>query len=124
MTQLSDAERRRFTRVNFDTSTKIIQDELCFEAHLLDISLNGLLVETPKNYVLRSDLDVSIIIHLSDDTRISIVAQLVHSSNEALGFKCESIDVESVGHLRRLLELNINDPRAAERVLAELLLPH
>lgn len=121
MTHTCDTDRRRFTRVDFKTSAKIIQGQDTFDTKLLDISINGLLVQTPTHYKLRSDKDTFITIHLSGDAVIHMTAALVHSSTDSLGFRCESIDMESMAHLRRLLELNINDPGAPERVLTELL---
>ena len=123
-TEYSDKERRKFTRIQFDTTTTITQNNNIFDAHLIDISLNGLLVETPKQYTLRSDLSADITMTLSNDTTIAITAKLIHSSDNTLGFQCESIDIESMGHLRRLLELNMSNPHATERLLAELLQPH
>lgn len=120
----SDKERKKFTRIQFNTTATITQNDNTFDAHVIDISLNGLLVETPKQYTLRSDLSTEISMILSDDTKIAMTAKFIHSSDDTLGFQCESIDMESMGHLRRLLELNMNNPRATERLLAELLQPH
>lgn len=123
-TECSDKERRKFTRIQFNTIATITQNDNSVDAHLIDISLNGLLVATPKQYTLRSDLSTNITMALSNDTTITIIAKLVHSSDDTLGFQCESIDIESMGHLRRLLALNMSDPHATERLLAELLQPH
>lgn len=123
-TEYSDKERRKFTRIQFNTIATITQNDKSFDAHLIDISLNGLLVETPKQYTLRSDLSTDISMRLSNDTTITIIAKLIHSSDDALGFQCESIDIESMSHLRRLLELNMNNPHATKRLLTELLQPH
>lgn len=117
-------ERRRFTRVRFDTAATIAQHETVLHTHVLDISLNGVLLETPENYDLRADLPANISIFLSDQAEIQMQVSLVHSTNKFLGFHCESIDMESAGHLRRLIELNMDDPNAPERVLDELITPH
>lgn len=115
------SERRRFTRVGFDAATHITQNDLSLEAHLVDISLSGLLVETPNNYQLRSDQTAQVQIRLSDDVEINMIASLVHSSDHVLGFHCESIDMDSVTHLRRLVELNIGEDGASDRELSQLL---
>ena len=115
-------ERRRFTRVRFDTAASIAQGTSVFHTHVLDISLNGLLVETPENYGLRADIDVNISIFLCSTVEIQMLARLVHSSNLYLGFRCHGVDMESASHLRRLIELNMHDPHAPERVLEEMML--
>lgn len=120
MASATDLDRRRYTRVNFNANVSFTQNRNTFESRLVDVSLNGILMDTPKNYELRTDLPAEACIKLGDDTEIRMSVRLVHSSSDVLGFQCESIDVDSIGHLRRLVELNIGDPQAAERVLGEL----
>ena len=117
-------DRRKFTRVDFKTGVTLRQDEEVFHTTLVDISLNGMLVENPTHYVLdvESPIDASII--LSDDAEIQMSALIAHSNDKHLGFKCRSIDMDSIAHLRRLIELNINDDSAADRVLSELIELH
>lgn len=118
------SERRRFTRVSFDTAATLAQGDTVLHTHVLDISLNGVLLETPKDYTVRADMPANISIFLCDSAEIQMHVSLVHSTSEFLGFHCNSIDVDSAGHLRRLIELNIDDPSASERVLDEMLNPH
>ena len=113
-------ERRQFCRVNFAAKVLLSQGDTQIEADVQDISLNGLLIKTPKHYHLRSDLPCRAKIILSKDTHIAMHVTLVHSSEASLGFHCTSIDMESITHLRRLIEANIQEPNACERVLAEL----
>lgn len=124
MTTSEGSERRRFSRVSFDTAASIAQGDSVFHTHVLDISINGILVDTPENYDIRADKHVDISIILTEGAEILMRAIMVHSSSKFLGFQCESIDMESVSHLRRLIELNLEDANASERVLSELVLPH
>ena len=117
-------ERRKFTRVDFDTGITLTQGDKVYHTYLVDISLNGLLVKTPTDYALSSDSLINTSIILSEDAEIQMSVVLIHSSNQYLGFKCESIDMDSISHLRRLIELNMDSPRAAERILAELIELH
>ena len=50
-----------------------------------------------------------------------MTAQVVHQTLEQLHLSCVNIDIDSISHLRRLIELNIGDATAAERELSELL---
>ena len=115
------AERRRFTRIHFDCNAAISQGDKRYTVHLIDISLNGALVEPPQNYELSAEQPITMEITLSGDISIVMRASLAHSSDKMLGFHCESIDMESMAHLRRLIELNMEDPHASERVLDELI---
>lgn len=114
-------ERRQFSRVEFEAEVILTQKGESFCGELVDISLNGALVSTPTHYQVRTDLACDLEIRLSFDNVIHMKAALVHSSSEVLGFQCTSIDMESIVVLRRLMEVNLDDPSASERVLAELL---
>ncbi|MFT7558145.1 MAG: hypothetical protein ACI93R_000037 [Flavobacteriales bacterium] len=122
-TATDNSERRRYTRVNFDTAATIVQGTSVFHTHVEDLSINGLLLTTPDNYEIRADQPADVSIFLSQDIEIQMKVKLVHSGHDVLGFQCESIDMDSIAHLRRLIELNIDDPSASERVLSELLNP-
>ena len=46
--------------------------------------------------------------------------EIVHTEGPSMGLRCDSIDLDSVTHLRRLIELQLGDPALLERDLAEL----
>ena len=55
---------------------------------------------------------------------ISMDASLVHANTDSLGFCCDHIDLESMTHLRRLLELNLGDEDQINRELSALIHVH
>ncbi len=119
---MTDAkERRRYTRIEFDGEASVSQGDTRYEVHLIDVSLKGALIETPAQYDFDVQSPVTLTIQLAGDVSISMIAKLAHSGSSHLGFHCESIDMESMSHLRRLIELNLDDPHASERVLDELM---
>lgn len=118
------SERRKFSRVDFDASATLIQNQTQIHTNLVDVSLNGVLVETPKEYEINVAEPATLDIALSDETHISMQVNLAHSSSQVLGFHCISIDVESISHLRRLIELNMENEKASDRVLSELIRQH
>lgn len=120
----SPDERRQFTRVEFGNSCHLQQDDVHFDTELIDISVNGVLVATPSNYSIKTDQPLLMSTRLSSEAVIEMRVKLAHSSAKLLGFECISIDMDSIAHLRRLVELNIDDNGASERVLAELLHRH
>lgn len=115
-------DRRQYSRVVFEAKASVSQGEHSFITELIDVSLNGLLVNTPAHYHLRSDMPCMVKIVLSEEVQITMQVALVHSGDQALGFHCTSIDMDSITHLRRLIETNLEDPNASERVLAELVI--
>lgn len=123
MNEIND-DRRRFSRVEFEADVTVSQTGESFSAQLLDISVNGVLLATPAEYQLRTDMPATLCVQLAADAQIVMQVTLVHSSNKLLGFHCTSIDIDSMMHLRRLMEINLDDPSASERVLNELLNRH
>lgn len=115
-------DRRLFSRINFEAEAYVSQGERRYHCQLVDISLNGVLVEAGQQVRLDKDLPCTVVIELSDEATITMHVHLIHTSTQLLGFQCTSIDMESVSHLRRLIEMNVADPEASSRVLSELLL--
>lgn len=116
----TENNQRRFQRIRFHASTQLIQADVETDVNLLDVSLKGLLVEAPSSLTLDEGKTLEARIGLEGGAVISMTVRLTHQEATHLGFKCEMIDVESISHLRRLVELNLGDSQAAERELSEL----
>jgi hypothetical protein len=117
-------ERRRFSRIDFDARVELAQGDKYWQAQLLDISLKGVLLAKTGSYQLESKQPLLVKIILSDQTTIAMSTMLVNQSLEQIRLACVTIDIDSVAHLRRIIELNLGDSLAAERELAELLNSH
>lgn len=116
----SALERRRFQRIQFDADTCLLQGERRWSVELCDVSLRGLLVECPQGW--DADLDQPLIarIDLSETQEIRMEVELKRTEDGLLGFACRNIDLDSISHLRRLIELNLGDEQLMERELAML----
>lgn len=57
----------------------------------------------------------------SGDIVIAMAGELAHVEGDHAGVLCRSIDLESITHLRRLIEVNLGDPAASERELKALI---
>ncbi|EJM66283.1 PilZ domain-containing protein [Pseudomonas sp. GM55] len=115
------AERRRFKRIAFDARTELSQGESTWPVKLLDLSLKGLLIERPAPWLGNPQQDFLVDIHLSEEADITMDVQLAHDDHGQLGFVCLHISLESIERLRRLIELNLADPRELERELGALI---
>lgn len=114
-------ERRRFQRIDFDAPTELRQGLNCWPAKLLDLSLKGLLIERPADWDADLTQDFDAIIHLGDDARVQMQVELRHEEPDRLGFICLYIDLDSMSHLHRLVELNVADSTEMMRELRELI---
>ena len=120
MTQSPATERRRFSRVGFAADATIEQHGCRHPVQLLDISVKGALVHVEAHEKI-DEQPATLAIALADGPAITMQMTLIHRQGGSLGFQCDSIDLDSAAHLRRLIELNLNSPDAAERVLEEML---
>lgn len=117
-------ERRRFHRIVFDAPTSIRLHDIDYAVRLLDVSLKGALVEIPAaDWPLPSDSghEVTLSIDLDEGAcRIAMQGRIAHQEGKCVGIQCLHIDMDSITHLRRLVELNLGDPEMLERELAAL----
>ncbi|MDH0647032.1 PilZ domain-containing protein [Pseudomonas sp. GD03858] len=115
-------ERRRFQRIAFDAPIELRQGERRWPAKLLDLSLKGLLIERPRPWEADLTQDFDAVIHLNDrTTQVRMQVELRHEEETRLGFVCLYIDIDSMTHLHRLVELNLADSTEMMRELRELI---
>ncbi|RFA30475.1 hypothetical protein CAI21_05295 [Alkalilimnicola ehrlichii] len=113
-------ERRRYSRIPFDASAQLDEGTHSHEVRLLDISINGALLELDPQTPLDRGRRYRLSISLSTTATVIMEVRLRHRNGALAGFRCERIDLESLTHLRRLAELNLGDTALLERELAEL----
>jgi len=118
----SGQERRTFTRILFDASTTLQQGKNTWSTQLIDLSLKGMLIEEPSNWPDAHENDnFTATIALDDnETQIIMQVKMAHHENLQIGFQCENIDLDSITHLRRLVELNVGDHELLDRELSAL----
>lgn len=117
-------DRRRFSRVPFNGRVEITAKQGVYKTELLDVSLNGVLVNRPDRFDPDPDETMNINIHGPEDAyTISMEVKIGHIERSILGFQCVTIDIDSITELRRLVELNLGDSSLLNRELAELCRP-
>ncbi len=115
-------DRRRFWRAAFQAEVRLIDaGGGATPAELLDISLKGALVKVSPQWSGRLGDVLRIDLRLADDAEIAMRAVVAHVEGLQVGLRCEDIDLDSITHLRRLVELNAGDASLLERELAALL---
>jgi len=117
-------QRRSFTRVEFDADTQVSQNNAIWPVELLDISLNGVLFKQPDDWSIHPGKPLFITIRLADNNKIRMEGCLVHITEHEAGCKCLHIDLDSITHLKRLIELNVGNDEFLERELGALIQDH
>lgn len=115
------AERRQFSRFLFNADCRLQQSGFEWMTELLDISLNGVLVKKPDliSLDIKEPCEATIILG-GTNNEIRMTLDHVHSNSTSIGFKCKHIDIDSMTHLKRLVELNIGDETMLQRELSLL----
>lgn len=115
------SDRRCFRRIALDATTELRQHEQQWPVTLVDLSLKGLAVKRPEHWRGNKDLPFEVDIRLDPKAHIKMQVRLTHDDHGQLGFVCKEIDLDSISHLRRLIELNLGDQDELERELGALL---
>lgn len=116
----SATERRRFQRIAFDAATELSQGERHWPVTLHDVSLKGLMVHVAPDWNGDPNQPFRAAITLGEEIRVEMEVVLTRRQGSLLGFVCRHIDLDSISHLRRLVELNLGDLGLLERELAAL----
>jgi pSer/pThr/pTyr-binding forkhead associated (FHA) protein len=113
-------EQRRFSRIPLDVKVTLKDAAHTWETDLLDISLHGALVKVPETFEANAEQRYQLAVHLEGGPDICMDVEIAHQEAHELGLNCHDIDVDSITHLRRLVELNLGDPELLERELSAL----
>jgi len=114
-------ERRRFSRIAFHRPAELDARTARTSCDLVDVSLKGALVEVPATFTQGVGTRCSLTIHLDAvDVSIRMEGEIAHREGNLAGVRCDEIDLESIAHLRRLVELNLGNDDVLHRELAAL----
>ncbi|WP_298270319.1 PilZ domain-containing protein [Geobacter sp.] len=114
-------EQRRFRRVSFVTESFIVKDDQQLKATLLDLSLKGALLNLDESSSLASGDPCSVSIALANSMVVlEFEAQVAHVRGTHVGVKIVRIDLDSMTHLRSILELNSAEPEGVRQELSFL----
>lgn len=117
-------DRRLFSRILFRTEARLYTHHHEFDVQVIDLSLKGALVEPRKPWIGKVGETCSLRLYLDTlGTQIRMEGEIVHRRGSQLGLRCKAIDLDSVTHLRRLVELNLGNPADLERELITLMTP-
>lgn len=121
MSQESSQERRRFTRIAFDAEAELRVGERRWMVQIEDISFKGVLLSHPAGFDAQLGDPLTLEAWLDSDVQLLLPLRLSRLGGDYLGCSCGAIDLESMTHLRRLVELNLGEESLLDRELEHLL---
>lgn len=113
--------RRQFIRIPFHQPARLAVGQHGTACTVYDLSLKGALLGVKET--LDAQPGAACTLHLSLDARnaLRMSGHIVHCEDRAIGLQWDTIDLDSLTHLRRLLELNCGDEALIHRELAQLI---
>lgn len=116
-------QRRHFSRIHFDALATLSGDGKRLPCTLIDLCLRGALVDC-AGAEFSIGTQVLLDLDLDGEHHIRIGGDVSHRRGDRIGISCTSIDLDSITHLRRIVELNIGNDALLNRELAALLAGH
>ncbi|UXI00785.1 PilZ domain-containing protein [Photobacterium sp. TY1-4] len=118
-------ERRHFIRILYQAPAELQQGTRVWTAEVRDLSLQGVLLTCPPDWAPEADTTtdptyrVRFTLHDSDIT-LTMDTRLVHHDSHYLRLQIHHFDIDSVSHLKRLVELNVGTDTLLKRELEHL----
>ena len=104
--------KRQFTRILFSITAKLEVEEHTYPVLVHDISFNGALISSPGNKESFIGKSGKLSFQFVDDkSEVTTHISIVHENEYEIGLRFNSIDIDGVAHLRRLIELNYKSRR-------------
>ena len=110
-------KHRHFHRVNFDSLVEFKTSEVKHVCELVDVSIKGALIAACSGATPKSGTPCQLTISLNDaaENKIIMIGTVARKIENRVGIHCESIDVDSMTHLRKLVEYNLGDVELVNR---------
>jgi len=110
--QMTDDEKRKFTRIPFQTQIRVTCGDRTLVSHgLKNIGLGGAFVELqdviPPGSPCLLEIDL---IGAASLLRIQVEGDVVRCEDDGIAIKFTRIDLDSLIHLRHLIKVHAEDP--------------
>lgn len=114
------AERRRFKRFRFASVIRLRREDEAWECALLDVSFRGFLARCPAGWRVFAGDRLRVEWRLAELITLEMDAEVAHVDGEQIGCSWQARDAESFAHLKRLVEMNLVNPKLVARELEAL----
>ena len=116
----SQPERRRFKRFRFASVIRVKHGDSVRDCALLDVSFRGFLARCPATWLPSEGDRLRVEWRLAELITLELDAVVMHLDEDRIGCTWEARDAQSFAHLKRLVEMNLVNPKLVARELASL----
>ncbi|PWV65742.1 PilZ domain-containing protein [Plasticicumulans acidivorans] len=114
-------ERRIYSRIPFVAHARLEVDGTVHEVELLDLSLKGALLQFSGTAPAPgSGMRMQLALDPAEEIVLAMHGILVHTEGDRLGLHFDAVDIDTMTHLRRLMEFNLGDPERIRREVHEM----
>lgn len=106
---MSEQDRRNFSRIEYNAKVLIEQGEHKSVGSVIELSLNGVLIDSKSKLDVTQPVDIQIIID-EFSPAIHQKAEIVHHQDQQYGLKTLEIDIDSMLQLRTIISMHNDDP--------------
>jgi len=117
---VSTPERRRYTRFRFASVIRAQHGDGFRECTLMDLSLRGFLARCPPDWLPAEGDRLRVEWRLAELITLDLDAVVMHAYAGHIGCTWEARDAQSFAHLKRLVEMNLRNPKLVARELESL----
>lgn len=116
-------EKEEFVRVTYHAPVTLLQgDDLSFSGHIQDISIHGLMIACQPPQSLDINKVVEVVLILPDtDIEIDLSTKVKDIASDYIKLDVDHVDIESLAHYKRLVELNMGDDKQFHEDLEHLI---
>jgi hypothetical protein len=116
----AQSERRRFKRFRFASVIRVQHGDSTRDCTLLDVSFRGFLGRCPAGWRPSAGDRLRVEWRLAELIKLELDAVVMHTEEDRIGCTWEARDAQSFAHLKRLVEINLVNPKLVARELASL----
>src|SRR5579872_6135861 len=116
----AQSERRRFKRFRFASVIRVQHRDTTRDCSLLDVSFRGFLARCPAGWMPSAGDRLRVEWRLAELIKLELDAVVMHTEEDRIGCTWEARDAQSFAHLKRLVEINLVNPKLVARELANL----
>lgn len=116
-------ENREFQRVAFIAKAELKGSNVSWFTQTQQISLKGVQVKKPEHWSGKLNQHYTLIFPVLEDhldMQLQVIVKVVHQDERVLGLSIENIDLDSLTHLARLIELHLGDAELMKEELLKL----
>ncbi len=114
-------EQRHHRRLPITIEAQIEIDGIRYPCTLCDLSLRGAMLRPQSPLPDARQQQAQLTLTLDERRAIRMPGRIAHQEPTLIGLDVKTMDLESLGHLRRLLELHWGSAMLLERELAHML---